>query len=282
MKIMTLNAHSHGVDFPESLFNKNLDVLAEYIAKYQVDVIALQEACQTHQKNVVHKEELHGYVPANKETVIREDNYVLHLIKRLNQKGLEYSWTWESIKIGYDVFDEGLAIVSKLPIDSVEEYYLSKIKDYKNWKTRKAVAAKISSGAESAWYVSTHMGWWGDEEEDFASHMDKLQKELSGKEGNIYLMGDFNSPSSQRDAGYDYVSQYKWLDTWKLAGHDKHEVTVPGKIDGWSDEAKDGLCIDYIWANYQADVLSSKIVFSGKEEPVISDHFGILAEISEK
>lgn len=294
MKIMTLNAHSHGVDLPVSVFQKNLDDLADCILRQQIDVIALQEVCQTQSADIVMAEQIHRFVAADGEeeihdlaaagrkTVIRQDNYVWQLIRRLEQKGCQYGWTWDGIKTGYEVFDEGLAIISRFPIENVQTYYLSNSRDYQNWKTRKAIAADIRIGAQKICFVCTHLGWWGDEEEPFASQMDLLQKELSGKKGNIYLMGDFNSPADERNTGCDYVKSYGWLDTWQLAGNGGHEITVPGKIDGWSEEAEKGLCIDYIWANYPADVISSRVVLSGKEEPVISDHFGILAEIYEK
>lgn len=302
MKIMTLNAHSHGVDLPANVSQKNIADLADFILKQQIDVIALQEVCQTQSADIVkleeihrfitlsgeegihdlavgRKEENHDFAAAGRKTAIRQDNYVWQLIQRLEQNGCHYGWTWDGIKTGYGIFDEGLAIISRLPIENVESYYLSNSHDYQNWKTRKAIAADIRVGAQKVCFVCTHLGWWGDEEEPFASQMDLLQKELSGKKGNIYLMGDFNSPADERNTGYDYVKSYGWLDIWQLAGNDGHEMTVPGKIDGWSEEAEKGLCIDYIWSNVPVDVASSRIVFSGQKEPVISDHFGILAEI---
>lgn len=282
MKIMTLNAHNHGVDMPTSVFHKNLDNLADCIVQQQIDVVALQEVCQTQGAKIVKEEEIHGFVTVGKGTVIRQDNYVWQLMHRLEQKGCRYSWTWVGIKTGYGIFDEGLAVISRFPIEHAETYYLSHSQDYQNWKTRKAIAADIRIGVQKICVVCTHLGWWEDEEEPFAGQMDRLQKALSDKEGNIFLMGDFNSPANERNTGYDYVKSYGWLDTWLLAGHGEHEVTVPGKIDGWSEEAEQGLCIDYIWSNYPVNVAASRIVFSGKEEPVISDHFGILAEICEK
>ena len=306
MKIMTLNAHSHGVDLPISVFEDNLAHLADYIWQQQIDVIALQEACQTQSEDTVKTEQVHGFIAAvgeeeihdlpsavgeeeihdlpsaDKKTVIRRDNYVWRLMQKLEQKGCRYDWTWDGIKTGYGIFDEGLAIISKFPIEHVQSYYLSHSRDYQNWKTRKAIAADVCVGAQKVCFVCTHLGWWGDEEEPFASQMDLLQKALSEKKGNIFLLGDFNSPADERNTGYDYVKSYGWLDTWQLAGNDGHERTVPGKIDGWSEEAEKGLCIDYIWANYPANVVSSQVVLSGQNEPVISDHFAILAEIREK
>ena len=280
MKLMTLNAHSHAVGFPEELFRSNLDALADCIIRQQADVIALQEVCQTRDRQAVSKEMPGSYVPVNEETVIREDNYALQLMYRLKEQGYAYSWTWDGIKVGYGVFDEGLAVISRLPIERAEAYYLSDSRDYHNWKTRKAVSIQTGPDGQKSWFVSAHLGWWEDAEEPFSRQMDRLQKQLSGKEGNIYLMGDFNSPANQRNTGYDYVRGCGWLDTCRLSGKKENEITVPGKIDGWGREAEKGLCIDYIWSKYPVEVTSFRAAFSGEREPVISDHYGILAEIA--
>lgn len=280
MKIMTLNAHSHGADISENRFQRNLDALAECILQQKIDVIALQEVCQTLGMEAVNKKELHGFIPTGRGTVIRRDNYVLQLIRKLEQKGQQYYWTWDGIKIGYGIYDEGLAVISRFPIKYAEEFYLSSIQDYQHWKTRKAIAANICAGGKKSWFVCTHMGWWEDEEEPFSGQMDRLSKQLSGKEGNIYLMGDFNSPEDERHTGYDYVKKYGWTDIW--CGNTEHRVTVPGKIDGWGAKAEKGICIDYIWSRYPVDAVSSRVVFTGENEPVISDHYGVLAEIGGK
>ncbi len=282
MKIMTLNAHSHGAEISEDIFQENLAALAECIIRQQVDVIALQEVCQTMGMEAVEEKELQGFIPSDSQTVIRRDNYVLGLIRKLRQEGRQYYWTWDGIKAGYEIYDEGLAVISRFPIECVEEYYLSNQRDYQNWKTRKAIAAEICVDGEKSWFVSTHMGWWEDEEEPFAGQMDRLMAKLSHKKCNIYLMGDFNSQADEKHTGYDYVKTQGWTDIWLAGGNREHEITVPGKIDGWGKKAEKGLCIDYIWSKYPVETISSRVVFSGETEPVISDHYGILSDICRK
>ena len=43
----------------------------------------------------------------------------------------------------------------------------------------------------------------------------------------------------------------------------------------------DGMRLDYIWCNKKKEILSSRVVFNGLKEPVVSDHYGVLIEKKE-
>ncbi len=71
-----------------------------------------------------------------------------------------------------------------------------------------------------------------------------------------------------------------FCDTYDLAQTKDEGWTVQGVIDGWRDQAAvPARRIDQIWARHPVTVRSSRVVFNGAEEPVISDHFGILTEL---
>ena len=58
---------------------------------------------------------------------------------------------------------------------------------------------------------------------------------------------------------------------------------MQGVIDGWrellkEDTIPDGMRIDHIWVSEAVPVNWCSVVFNGKHEPVVSDHFGILME----
>ena len=125
------------------------------------------------------------------------------------------------------------------------------------------------------------MGWWKDEEEPFISQMNCLQKKLMEKEENVFLLGDFNSQANIHGEGYDYVKELGWQDTYLLARKKDDGITVPGTIDGWK-EIDEGMRIDYIFSKESMEVLSSQVVFNGKEDVVISDHFGVMIQIESK
>ena len=44
---------------------------------------------------------------------------------------------------------------------------------------------------------------------------------------------------------------------------------------------REGLRIDYIWRSEALPVARSRVVFNGAGGPVVSDHFGVLAETEE-
>ena len=62
-------------------------------------------------------------------------------------------------------------------------------------------------------------------------------------------------------------------------------VTVPGIIDGWREKLIDknveGMRLDYIWCSRRKEVFSSRVVFNGMKEPVVSDHFGVMIQVKE-
>lgn len=279
MKILTLNIHSHPRKQDKQLYHRNITLFSKYIVDNEVDVIAIQESSQTDAEKEVSKELLGSFVPSCEDTVIKEDNCTYLISKKIKELDCCYHWTWCYAKIGYDIYNEGLSIMSRHPILDAEEFYISKVQDVHNWKTRKVIGVKLLINGKEQWFYSVHMGWWNDEDERFIPQMQKLHKILETKKGNVFLMGDFNSRSDIRGEGYDYVKDLGWKDTYEMAKNKDGKNTVLGKIDGWKDGDIDGMRIDYIWSKKEIPVVSSKIVFSGKTEEIISDHFGVMITV---
>ena len=260
MKLFTLNTHSLIEDHSE----EKLIQTSLWILKNQPDIIALQEVNQSIVSPLVYKN-------------IRSDNYAYQLNRLLSNNGLQYEWVWIPIKLGYGKYDEGLAIFSKFPIKKIENILLSKVDDYTNWKTRRALGIQCEIGQESAWFFTVHMGWWNDEEEDFSTHWSNLETCLNRKKENIYLLGDFNSEDSVRNEGYDLITSKGWYDLYQNAKYRDQGYTVKGKIDGW----KDTMCkkrIDYIFSNQESKVQKHQTVLNGIDGPIVSDHYGIYVE----
>ena len=76
--------------------------------------------------------------------------------------------------MGYDKYDEGMAIFSKNPIHSSCVFNLSNTNDYHNWKTRKALGIHTEKG----WFFTVHMGWWKDEEEPFKAQWESFSENI--------------------------------------------------------------------------------------------------------
>lgn len=218
-----------------------------------------------------------GYYPCPGNMVLlKADNHAAAVARMLEEAGCAYHWSWLPAKIGYDRYDEGMAVFSRAPITAAENLLLSQINDYNNWKTRRALG--ICAG--DVWYYTVHLGWWKDEEEPFADQWNILAA-AAGAKPLAFLLGDFNSEADVRGEGYDLILRSGWQDTYRLARQRDDGYTVVQAIDGWRDapDAAAKKRIDQIWCSQAVPVHSSRVVFGGKQEPRVSDHAGVLIEV---
>lgn len=261
MKLLTLNCHS----WQEEEQAYKLKYLAKQIKEKGYDVIALQEVSQ-------HKD---GKIVTGS---IKEGNYLYALLDELKQIDVtDYDYAWAFSHIGYDVYEEGLGILTKRPIHQQEDFFITNGTDTNYWKTRRSIKVTIQYNEELIDFYSCHLGWWGDEEEHFKLQVDRLDERV--KEGRLaFLMGDFNNNANVRDEGYDYMLSKGWRDTYTQATKKDSGITVSGQIDGW-EENKQQLRIDLVWSNQPIQVISSQVCFNGDNQPVVSDHFGVEVEI---
>ena len=71
-----------------------------------------------------------------------------------------------------------------------------------------------------------------------------------------------------------------WQDCYTRAQVRDAGVTVPGQIDGWRETEVSGFRMDLCLAAQPGITLRSRLIFDGNNEPVVSDHFGVLTEES--
>ncbi len=280
MKLLTINTHS----LVEENYENKLLTFVGAICIEKPDVIAMQEVNQTVNEKSVCEDNIGGYVRCKPGIKLRQDNHVLRVVNMLKAAGMDYYFTWLPIKLGYDKYDEGLAILSRHPIVDVKDYCISICDDYNNWKTRRILGVK----SMNQWFYSIHMGWWNDNDEPFSKQWGKLTEcvgENITKGECVWLMGDFNSRADIRDEGYDMVLSSGWYDTYEKAFIRDNGVTVKNNIDGWKkcsdkDSGMDvQMRIDYIWCNYNKRIRSSKVIFNGVNRDIISDHYGVMIEV---
>lgn len=280
MKILTLNTHS----LQEANYEEKLDAFLKFIFQERPDIIALQEVNQSADAAVVHDNCGMVMLPGCKIS-LKEDNHGLRVACRLRGKGFPVSWAWLPIKKGYGKYDEGLAMISLSErISHIDICTISRTDDYRNWRTRKTLGVQIENHRD--WFYTVHMGWWQDEEEPFEDQWRALNRHLAPitRLRRIWLMGDFNSPAEVRCQGYDLMAESGWKDTYHLAEKKDEGFTAAGAIDGWRERIPDsdkaeGMRIDHIWCSRSVPVKYSKVVFNGKNEPVVSDHFGLMIEL---
>ena len=273
MKLLTLNTHS----LVEDNYSTKLDAFVSAIAEQRPDIIALQEVNQTiaeTQADVISE----GYVPCVENIVIRKDNHVYKAAELLEGAGVKYYWTWLPLKKGYNKYDEGIALMSRSRIIETDVVRISETDDYNNWKTRKIIGIRTEA-APDEWFFSVHYGWWDDLDEPFQNQWQKTAEYMK-KYSRVWLMGDFNSPAEVRNEGYDIINSGGWYDSYTLARTRDNGITVGKVIDGWRDKVSGtgGMRIDQIWCSQKAEIASSEVIFNGANKPVVSDHYGVVAE----
>lgn len=281
MRILTLNTHS----LQEENYARKLDWFVEGILREKPDIIALQEVNQTCDAEILEPEQLEGQYPVPGCMRIRADNHAAQVALRLRRAGVECYWAWIPIKLGYGKYDEGVALLSLgRPIRCVDQFPISRINDYHNWRTRAVLGVQVE-GIED-WFYTVHMGWWDDELERFLDQWKTLNCCIMSKRmcGTVWLLGDFNAPDSVHGQSYEHIVASGWVDTFKTARTADSGITVPGVIDGWREQAaakRGGMRLDYIWCSRKKEIRSSRVVFNGTHEPVVSDHFGVMIDVKE-
>lgn len=260
MKLLTLNCHS----WQEENQLEKIRIIVEVIKEKSYDVIALQEVSQLMDKSLVNDK-------------IKANNFALILLNELNKLGVsDYKMVWNFSHIGYEVYEEGVAILTKHNIVNDYSFFISQNKDINYWKTRKIVGASIDIKGQLMDFYSCHLGWWDDNEEPFKDQVDCLFKNITFDKPTFF-MGDFNNNAFIENEGYDYLIKKGLYDTFYLAKQKDNGITVKGKIDGW-DLNKNDMRLDLILVNEKINVESSHVIFNGKNKEVVSDHYGVEIE----
>ena len=274
MKLLTLNTHSWIEEKPL----EKLEAIKEQLLADPYDVISLQEVNQSMDAE---EAEVDSYfIAPNPDTVIKKDNFAFLLQQELKKSGLEYYWSWVPSHIGYDQYDEGIAILTRFKVTNTRGILLSRKDDYTDYHTRKALEVRFQANDKNYFVYGLHLSWWqdGTESYPFLYEWNKLVEawEMEAQKGSyILLMGDFNNPAHIEKEGYSVVSKHPLLkDAYLDATVKNGSHTVEKKIDGWENNS-DLLRIDYIFVSANLSVDSYETVFDGRRTPVVSDHFGV-------
>ncbi|MBN2838101.1 MAG: endonuclease/exonuclease/phosphatase family protein [Fusobacteriaceae bacterium] len=255
LKLLTVNLHAWLEENQEEKFK----IISKFILEKDIDIVAFQEVNQNKEKRII-------------DANIREDNPSLIISNFLKEKGKNYNFVWDWSHYGYDMYEEGLSILTKYPISSTKSIYISDSKDFKFWKTRKTIKAELKIEDKIVNVYSCHMGWLNDNEEPFEKQIIKLNSFVRENNNLSLVMGDFNN--SDDSEGYSIIKQLGYKDLYKKT-KENQGFTIKEKIDGWEENDK-FLRIDYIFSNIECEILESSVVF---EENRVSDHFGVYSKI---
>lgn len=256
MKLLTLNVHS----WLEENQEQKLEELAKSIAKESYDVIALQEVNQLMISPVVYDD-------------IREDNYgyiLLGLIEKYTE--IPYYYHWSISHIGYHKYEEGVAILTKHPILDVDEFFCTRLQSVRMVPSRKIVSINLEINGKVVEFYSCHMNLPNDLQEKMVDNIKTILKRSENDNLKV-LMGDFNTDYNSK-LEYMNILNEGLYDTYTMAKMKDDGITVNKVIDGWPGNFSNKK-LDYIFTNKEVKVEYSKVVFNGKNYPIVSDHFGL-------
>ena len=247
------------------------DLLKDILAK-QYDVICFQEINQTIESPVVPVNDL--YHPTPSAEPIHQDHYVRCLVEKLEEEGLSYHWTWAYNHIGYDRYHEGVAILSRTPIQA-SELLVSDVNDPTDYHTRRIAIAETQVDGKDIAVASVHLSWW---DKGFQQEWARLEERFSQLQKPLILAGDFNNPAGQEGYQTILASPLSLQDAYEAAQERSGSYTVPPEIDGWKGNSEP-LRIDYVFTTKDLQVKYLHVVFDGQNSPQVSDHYGLKTEL---
>lgn len=190
------------------------------------------------------------------DQIVREEIDVLSL-QEANQSQFESAIAEDELKsLGYKEPAEGNAIIKK---DNFA-YRLS--------RALKTVVAAVHFNGENS--------------SEFRHEWSNLMETIAGlglSNRPLYLLGNFNVDAEVDTGSYTLMCQ-EFEDTYCSAISKGDGMTVRGKLDGWDDSGISER-LDYILTNAQNEVSYSRICFDGNIGPRISNHAGVLIEVSD-
>jgi maltose 6'-phosphate phosphatase len=280
LTLLTLNLHTYQ-EIPVTSGGtqaEKLDRIADVVAAVDADFVFLQECAQTASADVIQDPRAH--LSTSGPGSIKADN-MAHLISRRLQDvhGLTYDYAWSWAHYGFTFFEEGVAILTRHPIDAYADTYVSTSTSTGDpLGARKAihVASTLGSGKRVNAF-SVHVGFAGPEQD---RQLDALRGWMAGKASNgavaSIVGGDFNmDPGSggylrmtSRAGGDRYVDGY-----WQANPEGYGDSTILG-----------GQRIDYVFFR-DGDGLGSltgQVYFREGEAFLgsrVSDHSGTIVRL---
>ncbi len=290
LTVLTVNLHL----YQERAATAKLHRVADAISALDADIVLLQEAGQQKGDPVLRRQH---------DVDIRAGNAALVITDRLrsrHQRDYDFFWDWSHL--GWEVWEEGCAILTPHPILATESRFVTRSTAGRAFKwSRNVPRARIATphhGTVDAY--SVHLGWWDDPQEPFQHQFDQLlawtranaaadsaadaADSAADRAANVtadaqLLGGDFNIPAGS--VGYDYlIERSGFTDVYLSTNPDgSRDPTVGGRIDGWAHGDAEGKRIDYLFlapGSRLAPVLSQRTFTEGSLGRV-SDHNGTYA-----
>lgn len=182
--------------------------------------------------------------------------------------------------LGFERFREGVAVLSRHPVERHEARYVSESRDPYSIHSRKVVMARVLVPWLGPINVfSSHLSWW---EDGFAEQFANLRAWAADQHGRevraSLLCGDFNIKAGAR--GYQLVAASTEYEDQYLAVRSPQtfaRVFASGEA-GWEALLDDDQRIDYVFLRTGSDLraISARELFTADDYGTVSDHPGYL------
>ncbi|RLD23309.1 MAG: hypothetical protein DRI71_05635, partial [Bacteroidetes bacterium] len=269
---LTINLHTYQEEDQLEKLNMVIDV----IGQMDIDFITFQECAQHKSAELI-------------DAIIREDNMAHLIVAGLDEKySTSYKFSWDWAHYGWNVWEEGVSVLSKYPILENEARYVSSSTSKTNIESRKVIysACQLPDGKQINMY-SVHTHWrtslTSEEQNNQIKNIQAMVDEKSTANSYSFVAGDFNvNPTSDYPWSEGYktmIANGNYVDTYLLANDGANNKpaqsqhnTVLGDFPGR---------IDYIFMKSNADfeVVDSQIIFRADIVGKVSDHYGVITKV---
>lgn len=257
LKVLILNLHC----YQEENQDDKLTKIAKTIDELEIDLVCLQEVAEYWREGQSDWE-------SNTAKIIND---------RLNKPFYLYN-DWSHL--GFDKYQEGVAILSRYPLSNQQSKYISDSEDIYNIHSRKVVTAQVYVPFIGTINVfSAHLSWL---ENGFQGQFERLSQwaetNHSKKVKATLLCGDFNITAGSK--GYQLVVDSGHYEDQFLAINQRGVFEKIFKVNDehWQDLLADDYRIDYIFMKKGSElqVTSAKVIFTEQDYGRVSDHCGYL------
>ncbi|MFZ4522238.1 MAG: endonuclease/exonuclease/phosphatase family protein [Bacteroidales bacterium] len=271
--LLTLNLHT----YQEAEQGKKINMITDVIGKMDVDFVCFQECAQYKNAAIV-------------SGIIRKNNMALVIADRIMEKyQASYNFVWNWSHYGWEIWEEGVAVLTKYPVTRFEDRYISTNTNTGSITSRKVIFATCQAPGGLFNIFSAHTHWRTTATDEEQNNQVKNIQSMVNQEDSItpeaisFVCGDFNgNPTSDYPWSEGYNTMMRkgdYADTFLEIHPDANQKpalgiynTIGGDLPGR---------IDYVFMkkNTRYRVVDSQIIFTGEVVGNVSDHFGVLTKI---
>lgn len=263
LKVLVLNLHCCQEDHQDDKLSR----IAQAIGALEVDIICLQEVAELWNNG-------QGDWQTNTARIINE--------RLASPYHLVTDWS----HLGFARYREGVAILSRYPIEKHAARYVSASRDPYSIHSRKVVMGQIRVPHVGLLNVfSSHLSWWDD---GFPEQFEALRQWAAAEHGTqvaaTLLGGDFNIKAGS--SGYQLVVNSHEYDDQYLSATSPQlfRRIFEARDPAWQHDLDDDHRIDYVFLRKGSNlrVTTGRTVFTEQDYGTVSDHCGYLMTFEPK